>query len=96
MWQSQNGIGKTMGDGRRDPKKRIGKGSKELNPISNIPNKCGTKKKREDPKKKTSAKKQVSQKIFTSNYDNDSVKRTIRVLLSSSAVPQSVDMAGHV
>jgi hypothetical protein len=27
MWQSQNGIGKTMGDGRRDPKKGLGKGS---------------------------------------------------------------------
>ena len=67
-----------------------------MNPISNIPNKCGTKKKREDPKKKTSAKKQVSQKIFKSNYDHDSVKRTSRVVLSSIAVPQSVDMAGNV
>ena len=28
MWRSQNGSGKTMGDGRRDPKKQRGKGSK--------------------------------------------------------------------
>jgi hypothetical protein len=28
MWRSQNGSGKTMGDGRRDPKKPQGKGSK--------------------------------------------------------------------
>jgi hypothetical protein len=28
MWQSQNGSGKTMGDGRRDPKKQRGKGYK--------------------------------------------------------------------
>jgi len=27
MWRSQNGIGKTMGDGRRDPKKGLGEGS---------------------------------------------------------------------
>ena len=55
-----------MGDGRRDPKKRQGKGSKRtesnIEHIQQMSNEK-EKRKREDLKKKTSAKKQVSQTI---------------------------------
>jgi hypothetical protein len=49
--------------------------------------------KTEDPKKQTSAKKQVSQEYPKANYQVDI--RTVRTLYSHHIVSRSEDMGGH-
>ena len=72
-------------------KKMKGKGYKRTE--SNIKHIQQTWKKREYLKKKTSAKKQVSQNYPKANYQVD--KRTIRTAYSRHNVSQSVDMGSH-